>query len=795
MRLQPLSLALNIALLARIANGEKDSDGDELPPGLPRVECESNFYTFAQCVWFEDDDDPRGTYNKDVTAKACAAYPHGKFPPFEFIEKDRAAIRRTNMVRGRASNARAGGRCDTRFHVPPPCLPPPICVSYTTTVNLDGILHIHGTIRKLSAPASKHSNHNRNNHPSCRAKAPAPPAPPAAAAPATTASRAAGQTPLASNSNSYHFSNANGSYYYSRCGPEVRRYFEMLLIDDGSNTSYDYIVVGGGTSGLVIANRLSENPDVSVLIIEAGASVYNNTNVTDVNGYGNAFGTDIDWQYQSVNQTYAGGSKQTLRAAKALGGTSTINGLAYARAQVDQIDAWEALGNEGWNWQSLFPYFKKSEGFQIPDANRTAGGHFTWNVEDHGLAGPLKTGWAYSQANTSLPVILNSTMRNLGLEWNSDLNSGYMNGFSVMPRTVDQAANVREDAARAYYYPYVQRPNLHVRLNTVASKLTWKADSTTPTAEGVVVSHGVEVIKANKEIILSAGALVSPLILELSGVGNPDVLNSLGIKTVVDLPTVGENLQDQLNNEQVFSIANNFKVSGGTTYVAYPSASDIFGNQTNAVATKYKDALPAYAAQVAAANGNVTKASDLLRFFTQQWDLIFNGELPFAEILFYNTNGAWSTEYWTLLPFSRGNVHIGNANSTSDALIDPKYMMLDIDTDFVIETSRFARKAFNTAPLSIFVAADTTPAANVTTDAEWESYIKSTYRSNFHSIGSTAMMPRAKGGVVDSTAKVYGTANVRVVDAGVLPFQVCGHLVATLYAVAEKVADAIKAEQ
>ncbi|KAH9826918.1 GMC oxidoreductase [Teratosphaeria destructans] len=543
-------------------------------------------------------------------------------------------------------------------------------------------------------------------------------------------------------------------------------------------TTYDYVVVGGGTSGLVIANRLSENPDVSVLIIEAGGSVYNNTDVTDVNGYGNAFGTDIDWQYQSVNQTYAGGGKQTLRAAKALGGTSTINGLAYARAQVDQIDAWEALGNEGWNWQSLFPYFKKSEGFQIPDADRTAGGHLTWDVGAHGLEGPLKTGWADSQANTSLPVILNSTMQNLGLEWNADLNSGYMNGFSVMPRTVDQAANVREDAARAYYYPYAQRPNLHVRFNTVATKLTWKPDSATPTAEGVVVSNGGEVIRANKEIILSAGALVSPLILELSGVGHPDVLDSLGIETVVDLPTVGENLQDQLNNEQVFRIANNFTVSGGTTYVAYPSASDIFGNQTTAVADRSKDALPAYAAQVAAANGNVTRASDLLSFFTQQWDLIFHGELPLAEILFYNTDGAWSTEYWTLLPFSRGH-----------------YMMLDIDTAFVVETSRFARKAFETAPLAELVAADTTPPANVTTDAEWESYIKRTYRSNFHSIGSTAMMPRAKGGVVDEAARVYGTANVRVVDAGVLPFQVCGHLVATLYAVAEKVADAIKAAQ
>jgi choline dehydrogenase-like flavoprotein len=565
-----------------------------------------------------------------------------------------------------------------------------------------------------------------------------------------------------------------------------------------SNSDYDYIVVGGGTSGLVIANRLSEDPNVSVLVIEAGGSVYNNPNVTDVNGYGLAFGTAIDWQYESVNQTYAGGQRQTLRAAKALGGTSTINGLAYARAQAEQIDAWETLGNQGWNWESLYPYYKKSEHFQIPDAARTEGGHLTWEIDAHGLGGPLKTGWAYSQANTTLPVTLNSTLQSIGLPWNADINDGNMTGFSVMPRTVDQEANVREDAARAYYYPYQQRDNLHVLLNTLATKLTWKEDCNVPTAEGVVVStqNGTtEILKAKKDIILSAGALVSPLILELSGVGNPAVLSHYGIETVVDLPTVGENLQDQLNNGVGFTVLDNYTVTGGTTYVAYPSVYDVFGNKSAAVAAELKAMLPAYAEIVAAANNNVTRPSDLLESFTIQFDLIFNTSLPLAEVLFYDESGAWSSEFWSLLPFSRGNVHIGAANTTAGALIDPKYLMLDVDTNFQMETTRYALNAFRTAPLGNLVGAQTKPTANVTSDVEIENWIKQSYRSNFHSIGSTAMMPREKGGVVDTSAKVYGTANVRVMDAGVLPYQVCGHLVSTLYAVAEKVADAIKASQ
>ncbi|KAF2725233.1 GMC oxidoreductase [Polychaeton citri CBS 116435] len=553
--------------------------------------------------------------------------------------------------------------------------------------------------------------------------------------------------------------------------------------------AYDYIVVGGGTSGLVIANRLSENPDVTVLVIEAGGSVYNNPNVTNVNGYGLAFGTDIDWAYESVNQTYAGGAKQTLRAAKALGGTSTINGLSYARAQVAQIDAWEKLGNDGWNWDSLFPYYKKSESFQIPDAARAEAGHMTWVVEDHGLNGPLKTGWAYTQANTSVPVTLNTTLQNLGLEWNPDINSGYMNGFSVMPTTADQTANVREDAARAYYYPYQGRKNIHVKLDSLVSKLTWKSGCETPTAEGVVFSSNGETftVRAKREVVLSAGALVSPLLLELSGVGNPAILKQYGIETVVDLPTVGENLQDQLNNGEAWTVAGNLSVTGGQTYVAYPSFSQLYGNGSSTVASQLKSSLPAYAAQVAAANGNATRASDILDFFNIQYDLILNDELPLAELLFFNSAGSWASQYWGLLPFSRGNVHIGSPNTTAGGLIDPKYFMLDIDTSIQTQASRLARQTLHTAPLASFVGSELRPGANVTTDAEFAEFLKASYRSNYHSVGTTAMMAKSKGGVVDPAAKVY--------DAGVLPFQVCGHLTSTLYAMAEKVADAIKADQ
>lgn len=294
-----------------------------------------------------------------------------------------------------------------------------------------------------------------------------------------------------------------------------------------SETQYDYIIVGGGTSGLVVANRLSEQENINVLVIEAGGSVYNNKNVTDTLGYGKAFGTDIDWAYETTKQEYGGGISQTLRAGKALGGTSTINGMVYLRAQTAQIDAWETVGNKGWNWKSLFPYFLKGEQFQTPEKYCFLDGSgVAYDPSYHGYTGPLKVGWSSVQLNDGLAQEINTTYQNFDVPvpYNKDPNGGDMIGYSLYPKTVDAELNIREDAARAYYYPYQNRTNLHVWLSTHANKITWK-DGEDATADGVEVtlSNGTTtVVKAIREVILAAGALKSPVLLELSGVGNPE---------------------------------------------------------------------------------------------------------------------------------------------------------------------------------------------------------------------------------------------------------------------------------
>ncbi|KAL6239672.1 hypothetical protein BDW75DRAFT_249747 [Aspergillus navahoensis] len=564
----------------------------------------------------------------------------------------------------------------------------------------------------------------------------------------------------------------------------------------GSPSEYDFVIVGGGTSGLVVANRLSELSNVTVAVIEAGDSVLNNFNVTYVEGYSLAFGTEIDWAYQTENQIYAGGLKQTIRAGKAIGGTSTINGMSYTRAEDVQIDIWELVGNEGWNWKSLFPYYKKSEGFEVPTKEQIAHGA-SYDANYHGKNGPLKVGWPTAMTNSSVFPVLNETIEQLGIQYNRDSKGGKMVGFTVHPDTVDREANVREDAARAYYWPYKSRSNLNIISNTQANKIIW-ANTTEreAIATGVEVTgpHGVRKIYASKEVILSAGALRSPALLELSGVGNPDILRKYGIPVKVDLPTVGENLQDQTNNALTWEGKD--YLTGLATFSVLPSVNQLYGDRVSAVASFVEANLASYAKNVSRASHGAVKESDLLAAFKLQYNLIFRSQVPYAEIVFAPSGDSFASEYWPLLPFSRGSVHIGSANASQSPAINPNYFMFEQDVTAQTDVAQFIRKTFDTAPLSGIVGDEVSPGLDVlpanSSSTTWNNWVLTNYRPNYHPVGTASMLPKEHGGVVSPELKVYGTKNVRVIDASVLPFQLCGHLQSTLYAVAEKASDLIK---
>ncbi|KAL4868999.1 hypothetical protein BDV12DRAFT_185557 [Aspergillus spectabilis] len=566
-----------------------------------------------------------------------------------------------------------------------------------------------------------------------------------------------------------------------------------------SSPKYDFVIVGGGTSGLVVANRLSELNNVTVAVIEAGDSVLNNFNVTDVLGYSLAFGTEIDWAYQTENQTYAGGQKQTIRAGRAIGGTSTINGMSYTRAENAQIDNWELVGNKGWNWKNLLQYYKKSEGFEVPTQDQTAHGA-NYEADSHGKDGPLKVGWPTAMTNSSIFPVLNETMERLGIHYNRDANDGKMVGFTVHPDTLDRERNTREGAARAYYWPYEARSNLKIISNTQANRIIWS--NTTHGKCGDAVAIGVEVtgpsgqetIYASKEVILSAGALRSPALLELSGVGNPDILHKHSIPVKVNIPTVGENLQDQTNNALTWE--SNDLLTGLATFSALPSVNELYGDDLSSLASFINASLPNYAIAVSRASNGSVEESNLLDAFKLQYDLIFTSHVPYAEIVFAPTGSSFVVEYWPLLPFSRGSVHIRSANASQLPAINPNYFMFEQDAAAQADVARYIRKALGTAPLAGIVGDEVTPGLDIlpetSSESTWNDWVLANYRPNYHPVGTASMLPREKGGVVDAELRVYGTRNVRVVDASVLPFQLCGHLTSTLYAVAEKASDLIK---
>ena len=570
----------------------------------------------------------------------------------------------------------------------------------------------------------------------------------------------------------------------------------------GDGSSFDYIIVGGGTAGLVLANRLSANPDINVAVIEAGSSQLNNPNVTLAGASSPGLFTQIDWQYTSVPQEYADSTTLLFNAGKGLGGTSLINGMTYVRAAAPQIDGWESrFGNPGWNWANLFPYYLKSETLQVPDApQQEAGCNYTASV--NGEDGPVQVGWVDNYGEADLYHEVRRGWEATGIEWIPDPNSGNSSGGAVWPLTVSRSQNIRWDAARAYFFSGVNnitnRPNLQIYQNSLAQRIAWAPNTKGAAhAAGVVVtdtSGNPVTVAAEREVILSAGSLKSPVLLEASGVGNTAVLNAQNIPVMVELASVGFNLQDQPLVEIDNSLARNF--TGYGKYVTYATANDLFGGNAINVDNYVRSQIPAYAQSItsrAAPNATASRIQEQL--LNDQADLIFKDLIPVAEILTLTVGPTVLSPLWNMLPFSRGSVHINSSSSDAVPSIDPNFYLADWDSIGEAAAGRLTRKFLKQGMAAGWVGKEIVPGlGNVTadaTDAEWIQYAKKYVVPVHHPVGSTAMMAKELGGVVDCELIVYGTNNVRVVDAGIFPGQVNGHLTSTIYAVAERAADII----
>jgi choline dehydrogenase-like flavoprotein len=571
---------------------------------------------------------------------------------------------------------------------------------------------------------------------------------------------------------------------------------------------FDYIIVGGGPAGLVVANRLSANPNITVAVIEAGDSAYINPKVTalpkSIAEFSPGIGTYIDWSYTSAPQKYTSNRTLPYTAGKALGGSTTINGMTYLRAEKAQIDAWEELGNEGWNWDRMWHYYVSQESFQLPDdVQRMNGASFEEGV--HGYEGEVDVGFTPYLTGQGAFDILQQTSSAIGYPNNKDANNGTMRGTTTWPAMLKVNEKIREDAARSFYWPVAEkRPNLQIFLNTTATRILW---NTTTASSADVVAVGVEAIgssnitatfHATREIIVAAGSLRSPALLEHSGIGNPAILSPLGINATVLFPTVGSNLMDQPANGMVYSSMTNW--TGYPTTVTYLTAADLFREGLDEVTEELKANISDYAAVILEDYPpNVSTLELQERLLSHQVDLIFcpNSTVPLAELLWVPYETSIVAQFWSLLPLSRGSIHITSSNPAVAPSINTNFFQLPIDMYVQAAIAIRIREFFATAPMSQHVIAEVTPNFDTVPrdaswrDESWHNWIKKTYASNSHPVSTCAMMSQELGGVVDAEGKVYGTENVRVVDASIFPTQISGHLTASVYAIAGKIADAI----
>ena len=458
------------------------------------------------------------------------------------------------------------------------------------------------------------------------------------------------------------------------------------------------------------------------------------------------------------------------------------------RPTSSQIDHWTELGLEI-DWDILFNSSKEGEHFILPSQNLLDVGA-SYNGSAHGFSGPLSTCVSPHIAMGDLHNIFNETMKNLGIPPRDEFNGGDLRGFGVQQVTQNSTIDIREDSAQAYYYPYTDRPNLVVMVNSTGLRIDWSAqDSSDGKAIGTAVEYRradgtTAMVAANREIVISAGAIRSPGILERSGVGSSLLLSKHSIEVKVDLPAVGENFQDQ-PTMAIISVSS-LNVTGFPAFVAHVSMHDLFGDETDAVYEATLKKLPQYAATIASQNGGASDAGAQERLMRGQLDLIYKSNTPTSEMVPIAISTTAGMVFWVHQPLSRGSVHL-NISNPERPIIVPNLLQLDFDQQVNIATAKWARKFLDTQPFSsILNASTTTPNyTQDTSDEEWLDWIKTTSEPNYHHLGTTAMLPREMGGVVDNDFKVYGTANIRVVDLGVVPVQVAGHSTAPLYGIAE----------
>ena len=527
----------------------------------------------------------------------------------------------------------------------------------------------------------------------------------------------------------------------------------------------DYIIIGGGSAGSVLAARLTEDPAIQVALLEAGPA---DSNVLIHCPAGLALLAktgDANWKFETVAQPGLNGRKGYQPRGKVLGGSSSVNAMIYARGQREDYDQWAAEGNPGWSFDEVLPYFKKSEHNERgADAFHATGGPL--NVKD--LTSPNKFGPEFVKAGVQA-----------GFKENRDFNGADQEG--VGPFQVTHKNGERFSAAKAYLTPNLSRPNLHVITGAHTTRILMERKR----AVGVEYQQGGEVkqLKCAREVLLCAGALQSPQILMLSGIGPHAHLLESGIATVHDLPGVGENLHD---HPDVVLVAD------------APHLKDLFGISLSGMVQAIKGIFEWRKHRTGMLTTNFAETGGFIK--SQASEATPDLQLHFVIGKLVNhgrttTFGhGFSCHVCLLRPVSRGSVKLASKDPNDAPLIDPNFLGERDDMDRLMRGFKIMRNILGQKALASYGGKEIAASASAVTDLQIEHFIRDHADTIYHPVG-TCRMGNGPLDVVDAQLKVRGIEGLRVVDASIMPRIVSGNTNAPVIMIAEKAADMIKAAQ
>lgn len=587
-------------------------------------------------------------------------------------------------------------------------------------------------------------------------------------------------------------------------------------------------------TGLTVANRLSEDPGRefslvphlsaeltfhtgTVLVIENGYNVDDVT--TQVPSCANSLNKALMYDITSAPDANTGGS-HPVYVGNVVGGGSVVNGMAFDRASMADYDAWEQLGNTGWNWNSLLYYFRKSTSFTPPLLSNIKDFGITFDAAYYGITGPVQVSYPnfeYPDTNT-----IWASFRAEGIPLPREHASGTATGAYWIPTALRPKTQTRSHARNSYYDPVQDRSNLVLVTGKTVNEILFNQGLLGGyTASGVQYksrsSGSVNQVFARREVILAAGSIFTPQLLQLSGIGPKSVLSAAGIKVKKDMPAVGANMQDHPNANMYFDLQNMaspnplsgfdpvFNATAWTEYetrrtgpITQAHGSSLAFLSLQSISSKWDDIVKTVKSQRPRDYlPSIYDDSALLKGFTKQRDIIANlhaskdaavGEFPMVP--FGLAISALQR------PLSRGTVTLDPSNKYGNPVVQWNTFQNPVDRQILVEMVRWTRRHWARPELAKFSPVELSPGVQAQTDDEIIQDLiqqKALQASFAHMSGSCAMMPESLGGCVGSDLAVYGVKGLSIVDGSIIPLIPATHLQATMYAVAEKAADLIKA--